>query len=113
MKSVFLYQGPDTAEDIVLLRLQLGASQAREKVLREITGSLLAQCMDTAVANGANSVSMPNEYVEAALLLSQPADYTALKAGLAAERERCANAVDGLGLTYGHTCAIAIRALGD
>lgn len=36
----------------------------------EAIGNLLAQAMDQAVANGANSVSMPDEYVEIAAWLA-------------------------------------------
>lgn len=38
--------------------------------IKETIGQLLADAMDKAVANGANSVSMPDEYVELAAWLS-------------------------------------------
>jgi hypothetical protein len=39
-------------------------------------GRLLDQAMDQAVANGANAISMPDDYVEIAHWLAFPDDYT-------------------------------------
>ena len=38
-------------------------------------GAILSQAMELAVANGANSVSMPDEYVAVAHFLAYPSEY--------------------------------------
>ena len=100
-------------EEVLVKKLE--ASQAREKALNAMAGKFLSQLMDVAVANWANSVSMPDEYVEAALFLSQPSDDTALRAALAAERERCCDVVDRCvnDSRDAHDAIKAIRELGD
>ena len=42
----------------------------RDAVPAEAIGNILAEVMDIAVSNGANSISMPDEYVEVAVWLS-------------------------------------------
>lgn len=53
-------------------RLIKERDQLREQVnrLKEALGKHLTELMDIAITNGANSVSMPDEYVATALLLS-------------------------------------------
>lgn len=68
----------------------LAESQAREERLRDLAGDFVSQLMAVAVSNGANSVSMPDELVEAAAFILATHDDTALKERLKAERERCA-----------------------
>jgi hypothetical protein len=60
----------DINEATDLIR-QMAESPAPQpaRVPTEAIGKLLAQMMDVAVANGANSVSMPDEYVEVAAWL--------------------------------------------
>ena len=56
--------------------LELGTAEKCDQLrahvnrLKEALGKHLTELMDIAVANGANSVSMPDEYVATALLLS-------------------------------------------
>jgi hypothetical protein len=45
------------------------------KVPLEVIGQILAQVMQTASDNGANSVSMPDEYVAVAHFLCYPEEY--------------------------------------
>lgn len=81
---------------------KLEAAQAREKVRIEALEALSRSAlMDRLVRVG----------LEAAI--NQPADNAALKAALAAERERCALAIENIALTTGFVCAKHIRALGD
>lgn len=118
---------------------ELTATQAREAQLREMCGDLVTQCMDIAFANGANSVSMPDEYVRAAAFLATPTDDSALRVMIereverrlteadqyvtndasreeygrqerAKERERCAQFLKAVGFP---TAAERIRNLGD
>ena len=96
---------------IAELEQQLAASQAREKVLRDAIEFFI----DTAICQADINVA-----TEA---LAQPTDDTALKAALAAERERCAKVCEdnlsGLLIAdnrynqWVNSCAEAIRALGD
>lgn len=62
---------------VSLLRAELAASRAtgeaagytrglKSRVPLDAINKMLADCMDVAVANGANSVSMPDHYVEVA-----------------------------------------------
>lgn len=106
------------ADDVLRPRVadieqQLAESQAREKVLLDALGYI-------AEWNRAFRQT-PKEIADNAL--AQPSDDTALKAALAAERERCALVCDGLHdqWKWGNNepesgpndCAKAIRALGD
>lgn len=54
--------------------------QAGEPIPFNAIGKILNECMSAAVKNGANSISMPDEYVAVAHFLSFPAEYTAPQA---------------------------------
>jgi len=49
--------------------------EAARKIPLDAIGGILAEVMDQAVANGANSVSMPDEYVAVAHFVSYPHEY--------------------------------------
>jgi hypothetical protein len=96
------------------LTYELEKSQAREKLLRN--------ALETLQTNGRKQGW--NDRYEAdmhttANALSQPHDDSALKAALAAERERCKKVCEQIVFTYLKTnsqvleCVEAIRALGD
>ena len=96
----------EQSESINELEQQLAASQAREKVLREQLESLVLWASRATVSG-----CTPMEILYATAALNQPTDDSALKAALAAERERCASVC--LDIVDGQQYAEAIRALGD
>ena len=99
-------------KDAIECTTLLAASQAREKVLRD---ALEHMCMTFTATSKYDGMLVSRA-------LDQPTDDTALKAALAAERERCAKVCDsvwnGDADTYDYSvacneCAITIRELGD
>jgi len=59
--------GSNDADEIERLRAKVKQADTH----RETIGRLLADAVDTAIANGANSVSMPDEYVALAVWLCE------------------------------------------
>lgn len=60
----------ETLFDFIEVAIEQAALPPVTPSIHATIGKLLAEAMDTAVANGANSVSMPDEFVELALWLS-------------------------------------------
>ena len=87
----------------------LEASQAREKVLRDALNNQLNDCINF------DGGKLTIQVMEASTsVLNQPADDTALRAALKAERERVAKHFESRSyLGSGHQLAIEIRALED
>ena len=94
-----------TSYEYAELKNELAASQAREKVLRDAVKNLVNQ-------KGRHNTELA--YKKLVDVLAQPTDDSALKAALAAERERVAKHFeDRAYLGSGHQLAVEIRALGD
>lgn len=99
--------------------------KAREKVLRELLpkvlpndfisfGKYYAEASSKFMNESDPMSKFKGRYLaECEAALAQPSDDSALKAALAAERERCALAIENIALTTGAVCAKRIRALGD
>ena len=107
--------------EIEELKSSIAASQAREKVLRDA----IEVVVEFASCVGGSSSWWDETWEQYDGVHYQPTDDTALKAALAAERERCAKKAEKLGIDLaelnennamkfaGGSIACAIRALGD
>ena len=115
----------EVSADWLTTRYVLTACQANNKVLQELVprplpdnfigfGKYYAEHADKYAPRTDEMRKFKIDYINKCLeALAQPTDDTAFKAALAAERERCAMAIEHIALTTGFVCAKHIRALGE